>query len=74
MSERRKPVHETLIEKVAEAERVDPTELPPLYDCIDPDALDTLCDSNRDVRLEFEYHGYVVTIEGADNVDITPLP
>ncbi len=38
---------EVIIDALASAADVDPTELPPLYDFVDPDALDRLFDGHR---------------------------
>ncbi|OIB57844.1 HalOD1 output domain-containing protein [Natrialba sp. SSL1] len=55
-----------VIEAVSTATDCDPTELPPLYDTIDPDALDALFSDQTatDVRPEisFTYDQYEVTI------------
>lgn len=37
-------VSQRVVAAVAEAHSTDPTELPPLYDAVDPDALDALFD------------------------------
>lgn len=56
-----------VIEAVASAKGVEATELPPLSDVIDPDALDRLVAGSargtRDgaVEVQFEYADYVVT-------------
>ena len=49
-----------LVEAVADRKKVDPTDLPPLYDVVDPDALDTLLDDVEEVS--FAYSGYHVTL------------
>lgn len=50
---------------VAERSGLDPVALPPLYDCIDVDALEAAVGDERragsDIRVRFEYAGYVVT-------------
>lgn len=57
-----------VIEAVAEAEGVDPIDLRPLYDSIDPDALDSLfrfrLDGGlaADAHLVFAYHDYEISI------------
>jgi hypothetical protein len=66
---------QAVVEAVAEAEGVDPMGLhTTLYEVIDPDALDALFQSSSaDVagpRIEFTYHGYVVTVTG-DGVAVT---
>lgn len=68
-----------VIEEVADHEGVDPTALKtPLYDCIDPDALDAVFQGGRDGagpasgRVEFEYHGYRVIVEPPGRVQVEP--
>lgn len=54
-----------VIDAVASAEDADPSELDPLNDVIDPDALNGLF-ADRDVelgRVVFRYHGYTVTVD-----------
>jgi hypothetical protein len=41
-----------IVDRVAEVEEQDPLDLPPLYDSIDPDALDRLAESSK---IQFEY-------------------
>lgn len=56
-----------VIEAVADAEDTDPIELPPLYDAIDPDALDSVFFGTKgdavDGRITFTYHGYEVQVD-----------
>ncbi|WP_162224465.1 HalOD1 output domain-containing protein [Halorussus amylolyticus] len=67
-------VSKSIVETVAEVEGVSPTELtPPLYDVVDPDALDQLFApaSNRsDSRVVFFYNGYEVTVDGDGSVSV----
>lgn len=45
--------------------------LPPLYEAIDPDALDALFSaSGADPTIEFLYAGYRVTVDGARQVTV----
>jgi len=51
--------------------------LAPLYDFVDPDALDALLgltpDSNRSVdRLRFDYEEFAVTVESTGSVRVQP--
>lgn len=59
---------EAVVERVANREGVDPVELSPLYEAIDPDALDSLvCASNgdgSDLAIEFSYSGHEITVTG----------
>ena len=59
-----------VVEAVASAEGVEPFDLSePLYDAINPDALDALFAGN-DGRVTFEYHGYRVTAHASGEVDV----
>lgn len=66
----------TIVETVAEAEGVEPTELDTcLYDIIDPDALNDLFQYGEDGpttegTVSFTYHGYEVTVHSDSSVEI----
>ena len=49
-----------VLRKVAEKENCDELDLPPLYNSIDPAALNSLALSNI---VQFEYCGYKITVE-----------
>ena len=63
---------------------VDPTDLPPLYDAIDPDSLDRLtagtaasANAGPDVavaavQVEFEYAGYSVRVGSTGSIEVRP--
>lgn len=53
---------ETIVREVAAVEGVDPIELPPIADAVDPDALAVLLSAGagEDVTVEFEYCGHCV--------------
>jgi hypothetical protein len=59
---------QAVVERVAGCEGVDHTELVPLFDAIDPDALNKLVERDREkgsaLRITFTYHGYDVTVTG----------
>ncbi|ELY61186.1 HalOD1 output domain-containing protein [Natronolimnohabitans innermongolicus] len=64
-----------VVESVAAVSNTEPTELPPLYDAINPDALDSLFESSetRDlstVRVSFPYNGYDIAIQGGSNLTV----
>lgn len=67
-----------VVEVVASASNCAPTATEPLYDAIDPDALDALVGSAEtrptDVTVEFAFAGYAVTVSSDDSVQIRPLP
>ena len=72
------PISQTVVLAVAEATGDDPMELPPLYDTIDPDALNKLFGDRIDgaERLggsfEFSYAGCEVTVRADGTVDVVP--
>jgi len=58
---------EAVVSAVAARDGVDETELPPLYDAVDPEALDVLLASTRGdgpgrASVEFEYADYSVVV------------
>ena len=67
-----------VIERVADAEGVEPHALdPPLYDAVDPAALDQLYatgadddDSPSHVRVSFQYHGYDLVVDADGRVEL----
>ena len=69
-------VCERIVEAVAEAQGTSPLDLePPLYDVVDPDALERfLGDDSRDVRglARFSYAGCEVTVDDSGTVFVEP--
>ena len=65
---------EAIVAAIATKERVMETSLPPLYNQIDPDALDTLVagQSNESIQISFRYSGYTVRIRDSETIEITP--
>lgn len=65
-----------VVEKVAEAEGIDPVELTsPLYEVIDPDALNNIFAATPtadrvDGQVTFPYHGYEVTVRSDGSVSV----
>lgn len=55
---------QTVIEAIADAGETDPTELsPPLYEVIDPDALETLFARDQALgKVIFNYNSYEVSV------------
>jgi hypothetical protein len=60
----------TVVETVAEAAGVSELELEPLYDAIDPDALEVLFRPGAVGRVEFSYQGHAVTVHSDGQVDV----
>ena len=66
-------VSEAVLAAVAEREGVDEMELEvPLYDAINPDALNALFQNGRG-HVSFQYAGYLVTVDHDQNITLTPL-
>ncbi|WP_458206687.1 HalOD1 output domain-containing protein [Haladaptatus sp. NG-SE-30] len=72
-------VSDAVVEAVAEAASRDPLDLQPLYDAIDPDALDALWSERRlqgddDLPyISFEYTGYEVEVRQNQTVVVREL-
>lgn len=66
------PVH-AVVSAVAEVEETDPVDLPPLYDAINPEALNELFTSQSDssvAQITFEYAGYAIVVRGSGVVEV----
>lgn len=61
------PVSTQVVEAVAEMEDTGHTELPPLFDTIDPDALDTIAQENGGA-VSFQYAGYALKVRGTMDI------
>jgi hypothetical protein len=63
-------VSERVVWRVAAAADSDPSVLPPLYDYIEPDALDALVSNMADGEVAFTYAGYDVTVDSDGTVTV----
>lgn len=61
---------EQVVETVAAHAGTRPMDLPPLFDAIDPDALDTVVEGMAEVNLTFEYAGFSVRIDSGGRVEV----
>ncbi|AEH38199.1 HalOD1 output domain-containing protein [Halopiger xanaduensis] len=66
----------SVITAVAARRGVEPTELPPLYEWIDPDALDSLFEPTRTGgprggRVSFVYDGHDIVVAFDEGLEIT---
>lgn len=60
-----------IIQEVAQSKGVNPTDLTPLWGKVNVDALNDLCNqSQKDVKVVFEYEGYTVTIHSDNYVQL----
>jgi len=64
-------VSERIVEAVADAKDVSSLELDPLYDVVDPDALDGFFQAGAAGRIEFIYEGCEVVVHADGDVDVT---
>lgn len=76
MQTARTPVGGHIVKAVARSAGVDPTELSPLYETVDPDALDALVTSLADgtgqehFSVQFTYAGREVVVRANEDIDI----
>lgn len=69
-TEDEEPLSVRLVERVANHAGVDVQALPPLYDVIDPDALDSLVHADLwNGQVMFTYFGYAVTIRSDGEIE-----
>lgn len=71
-------ISQRVIDRVSSERGVDPLDLPPIYDTIDPDALDKLFQNGTDGtgttgRVVFSLAGCEVVVHGTGEVVVTPL-
>lgn len=59
-----------VVEEVAERTGTSPYELPPLFDTIDPDALERVIESLNEGMVQFEYAGETVTVRSDGQVTV----
>lgn len=67
-----------ILKAITAREEVDSDDCPPLYDVIDPDALDNLfaptqAGSERHGKIAFQYCGYRVTVFGDRTISLDPV-
>lgn len=66
----------SIVQAVADRRGIEPSELPPLYEWVDPEALTRLFDrpAHRSVggcQIVFTYAGHTITVERDDGLSIT---
>lgn len=64
-----------VVETVASVTGTEPTALPPLYDAVNPDALNALFESSdsratTDLQVSFAYNGYDVVVRGGPTLTV----
>jgi len=72
-SEETRSASEAVLYEVAEQEDVQPEDLnPPLFEVVDPEALDRLF-KGESGQVSFEYHGYSVSVDHSENVNLQSI-
>lgn len=72
MMRHRSSLSGSVLREIAAREGTDPADLPvPLYEAIDPDALDSLFRADGG-RVTFTYYRYTVTVESDGTVTLEP--
>jgi hypothetical protein len=63
-----------VVRALAEIRHCDETELPPLYECIETDALDRLVSvaDGAGIRVAFPIDGFDVTVYGDGTINVVP--
>lgn len=59
-----------IVLEIAERNDADPTEMPPLYATIDPEALDNVVQNRGTDHVDFQYNGFQVTVSGPNRISI----
>ncbi|SEQ56631.1 HalOD1 output domain-containing protein [Natrinema salaciae] len=74
-ADERRPPSEEVVTAVATAFDTSPLDLtPPLYDRVDPEALDSLVRSGpNELRVQFRYNGCAVSIDGRGRTEVSPI-
>lgn len=71
VTQHRNRISVRIVEAIADARNTDALDLrPPLYDAIDPSALDRLCQGEPNVSIEFDYQGHTVAVGGDGTVSV----
>ncbi|WP_276271025.1 HalOD1 output domain-containing protein [Haloarcula litorea] len=76
--DRHERLSDGVVAAVAAVVGADPTAVPepdgltPLYDAVDPEALDALFSPGTDGHVTFRYHGYEVTAYADERVIVRP--
>lgn len=65
-----RPISERVVEAVANAAGTSELELQPLYEVVDPDALESLFHAGSDGTVRFTYHGHHVVVSSDGDVDV----
>lgn len=66
-------VSEAVVDAIADAAGTDPLSIDPIYDAIDPDALEMLFrGTGSEVTLRFDHEGFSVEVDGHGTIRVGP--
>lgn len=77
---RERSISTTVVVATARASETEPNDLPPLFEAVDPDALDAVFASRgdqprrRDITVAFPYAGHEVSVSGNGEICVYELP
>lgn len=71
MAPQTSPVSERVVQRVAAETETDQLDLLPLYEAIDPEALDSMVDKLSDGEVSFAYAGTTVTVDNNGAIRLT---
>lgn len=60
------------IHAVSSLQECEPCELTPLYETIDPEMLDELCESQQNGTVKFVFNGFHITVEQGEYLLLQP--
>lgn len=66
-------VSERVVREVAGTTHSDALELPPLYEAIDPEALDTVVETMSNGAVSFTYLKHEVTVTDDGSISVEPV-
>ena len=67
------PVSTAAVRAVSSLKERDPCNLTPLYETIDPEMLDELCESQQDGTVKFVFSGFHITVESGEYLLLRPV-
>lgn len=68
------PISEQVVQAVAAQTDTDPTRLPPLYNTIEPEALDAFVAELDEGQVRIQYADTLVTVESTGDIHVDATP
>lgn len=64
------PVSEQVVQTVVNRSNTDVLDLPPLFDTLDPDSLNTLVREMDEGKISFDYAGYNISVNSHRVIEV----